>query len=111
MEAGYNPYRDNPKRTKCEEFIYDQGYEAGLREQGSPRADAEIRLANKEYAKKYRKAWNEDSKTIKPFKEGIREVVEWIKSHQLIEPDDNSITRFSPFYQIEKAKLKEWGME
>jgi len=32
MEAKYNPYRDNPNRTKCEERIYDQGYEAGIRE-------------------------------------------------------------------------------
>ena len=32
MEAKYNPYRDNPKRTRCEEGIYDQGYKAGIRE-------------------------------------------------------------------------------
>ena len=42
---------------------------------------------------------------------GIKEVVRWIKSHQLIKPDKDSITRFEPFYQIEKAKLKEWGKE
>ena len=44
------------------------------------------------------------------FKAGIKEVVEWIRTHQLIKPDDDSITRFEPFYQIEEAKLKEWGI-
>jgi len=44
----------------------------------------------------------QDSKTVS-------KVVEWIKSHQLIEPDRDSITRFEPFYQIEQAKLKEIG--
>jgi len=44
------------------------------------------------------------------FKAGLREVVEWIKEHQLIEPDKDSLTRFEPFYQIEEAQLKkEWG--
>jgi len=37
---------------------------------------------------------------------GMRFVVEWIQSHQLIEPTPDSITRFEPFYQISKAKLK-----
>ena len=37
----------------------------------------------------------------------IKEVVEWIKSHQLIEPDKDSITRFEPFYQIERKELEE----
>jgi len=37
---------------------------------------------------------------------GRREVVEWIQSHQLIEPSPDSITRFAPFYHIEQAKLK-----
>lgn len=41
---------------------------------------------------------------------GIKKMVEWIKSHQLIEPDKNSLTRFKPFYQIEQSKLKEWGV-
>ncbi len=44
------------------------------------------------------------------IKEGRKEVVEWIKSHPLIEPDDDSITRFEPFYQIEESKLEEWGI-
>ena len=38
---------------------------------------------------------------------GKEEVMEWIETHQLIEPAKDSITRFEPFYQIEKAKLKE----
>ncbi len=41
---------------------------------------------------------------------GIKEVVGWIKSHQLIEPDKNSLSRFEPFYQIEQEKLKEWDI-
>ena len=49
-----------------------------------------------------------------PFKEGyqggIKEIVEWIESHPLIKPDENSITQFEPFYQIEQAKLKEFGI-
>ncbi len=44
-------------------------------------------------------------------KAGIKEVVEWVRSHQLIEPDKDSITRFEPFYQIEEKELKEWGIE
>ena len=42
------------------------------------------------------------------YKKGIEEVVAWIRSHQLIEPSDDSVTRFEPFYQIEQAKLKKW---
>lgn len=45
------------------------------------------------------------------YQAGIREVVEWIESHQLIEPSKDSLTRFEPFYQIEQVKLKEWGIE
>ena len=45
------------------------------------------------------------------YRAGIKEVVEWIRSHQLIKPDDDSLTRFEPFYQIEEAELKEWGIE
>ena len=44
------------------------------------------------------------------IKAGIKEAVGWIKSHQLIKPDDDSVTRFEPFYQIEEAELKEWGI-
>ena len=40
---------------------------------------------------------------------GIKEVVEWIRKHQLVQPDNNSITQFYPFYQIEERELKEWG--
>ena len=42
----------------------------------------------------------QDSKTVSG-------VVKWIKSHQLIEPDKDSVTRFAPFYQIEKKELSE----
>ena len=42
--------------------------------------------------------------------EGIKEVVEWIKEHELISPDDSSIARFYPFYYIEERELKEWGI-
>lgn len=40
--------------------------------------------------------------------QGRREVVEWVKTHSLIAPDKNSITRFEPFYQITQVELKEW---
>jgi len=43
-------------------------------------------------------------------KAGREEVVEWIKEHQLIAPNESSITRFEPFYQIEEIELKEWGL-
>jgi len=42
------------------------------------------------------------------YRAGIKEVVEWIKKHELTSPDDNSITRFYPFYHIEERELKEW---
>ncbi len=52
---------------------------------------------------------------IHPFKSGkvtgIKEVVEWIESHPLIEPHEDSLTRFEPFYQIEKRELKEWSIK
>ena len=41
--------------------------------------------------------------------QGIKEVVEWIRKHHLVEPDKNSLTRFSPFYQVTQEELKEWG--
>ena len=44
------------------------------------------------------------------FKAGIREVVEWIRAHQLVKPDENSLARFEPFYQITLGELKEWGL-
>jgi len=40
---------------------------------------------------------------------GIYEVIEWIKKHQLVEPDSNSITQFHPFYQIKERELEEWS--
>ncbi len=45
----------------------------------------------------------QDSKTIS-------NMVEWVKTHQLIEPDNDSLTRFEPFYQIELRELKELGI-
>jgi len=45
------------------------------------------------------------------FKAGIKEAVEWIKKHELIEPDKDSLTRFEPFYQIEAKELKELGID
>jgi len=43
--------------------------------------------------------------------EGIREVVEWIQSHRLVEPDPDSISMFAPYYHIEQAQLEEWRIE
>lgn len=45
------------------------------------------------------------------YKASIKEVLDWVCSHQLISPDDDSLTRFEPFYQIEEKELKEWGIE
>jgi len=46
---------------------------------------------------------------------GVKEVVEWIKTHYLVGPDKDSITQFKPFYSITlddlEANLKEWGIE
>jgi hypothetical protein len=40
--------------------------------------------------------------------EGVKEVIDWIKTHQLIEPDKDSLTKFEPYYMIEAKELKEW---
>lgn len=42
------------------------------------------------------------------YQAGMLDVVGMIKSHTLIKPDENSITQFEPFYQIEQSELKEW---
>ena len=46
---------------------------------------------------------------------GIKEVVDWVESHMVISPDEDSLTQFYPYYIIEvvdkQAKLKEWGIE
>ena len=90
------------------EISFKMGYETGLKEQGSPRADAEIRLADEEFAKKYRKAWNEDSRTIKPYKAGrkagIKEVIEWIDVHKWHLASPLGIEEW-------KAKVKEWEVK
>lgn len=39
------------------------------------------------------------------YLEGVKEMVEWIESHELISPDKDSLTRFEPFYQITKNEL------
>ena len=36
---------------------------------------------------------------------GIESVISWIRGHDLIKPDGNSLTRFEPFYQIEEREL------
>ncbi len=41
---------------------------------------------------------------------GRREVTKWIRSHKLIEPDKDSLTRFEPFYQIEESELRKIGI-
>jgi len=37
---------------------------------------------------------------------GVKSVLLWIRRHDLIKPDDNSITRFEPFYQIEESDIE-----
>ena len=37
---------------------------------------------------------------------GFKSAIKWIRSHQLIKPDEDSITRFEPFYQIEEGELE-----
>lgn len=48
------------------------------------------------------------------YQAGIKEVVEWVQSHTLIKPNKDSLTKFTPFYQIEEQELgkkcKEWGV-
>jgi len=94
-------------------YAYQKGYENGLREQGSPRADAEIRLADEEYAKKYRKAWIEDSREIKLFKDGKKAgaadvVSDIVKLMDCRIAPDTFATRVCNYC---KAQLKEWGLE
>jgi len=72
-----------------------QGYEKGLREQGSPRADLENELADEEFRKEYHIARKEtDMELFKAGeKQGIdkgrKEVVEWGKRNNLIPPHIN----------------------
>lgn len=42
---------------------------------------------------------------------GVKGIVEWIRSHHLIKPNKDSLTRFEPFYQIEESELKKWGID
>lgn len=95
---------------------FKAGYEKGLAEQGSPRADAEIRLADKEYAELYRKAWADGEVEIISFRAGkeagIREVMEWERelcsdrSHHSSEFMEKRYCNVCRMF-----KLKEWGIE
>lgn len=42
------------------------------------------------------------------YQAGIKEVVSWIKKHDLIKPDKESMTQFESFYQIEAKELEEF---
>ena len=104
-----------PKLEDVAEISFKAGYEQGLKEQGSPRADAEIRLADKEFAKRFRKEWLKDEKTFRPFKAGrqagIREVVEL-----LIKNSNQTLTQAGLFQVVItteewQAFLKEKGIE
>jgi hypothetical protein len=35
------------------------------------------------------------------WQQGALEVKKWVEQHQLIGPDDNSITQFKPYYHID----------
>ena len=39
---------------------------------------------------------------------GVKTFIAWIRTHQLIKPDANSLTRFEPFYQVEERELRGW---
>jgi hypothetical protein len=41
------------------------------------------------------------------YQDGVNSVIKWIQSHDLIKPDDRSLTRFSPYYHIERKELIE----
>jgi len=41
---------------------------------------------------------------------GVKTMMAWIRTHQIIKPDDDSLTRFEPFYQIEERELCEWSV-
>jgi hypothetical protein len=38
----------------------------------------------------------------------VKELIEWIEAHELISPDNDSCTRFEPYYHIEKKELEEY---
>lgn len=40
-----------------------------------------------------------------------KDMVEWIREHELIKPDENSVTQFYPFYQIEERELEELELD
>ena len=42
------------------------------------------------------------------YQAGAKDTIRWIESHPLIKPDENSITRFEPFYQIEQKELENY---
>ena len=37
---------------------------------------------------------------------GVKSVFAWIRSHDLIKPDKDSLTRFEPFYQINESDIE-----
>ena len=98
------------------EISFKFGYEQGLREQGSPRADAEIRLADEEYAREFRKEWIEDEKLIEPFKAGkeagIREVVKDLEMIDKESYDTRDFARRVCDLIVDwQVKLKEWQVQ
>ncbi len=95
-----------------------QGYEKGLKEQGSPMADIEIALADKEFAKRFRKEWIKDNRTIKPFlrgrQKGREEMIKEIEKHSLLECvgiDDSTQTVELEKCEWWQALLKKKGIK
>lgn len=39
-------------------------------------------------------------------KQAIAGIIDWIEKHELIKPDENSLTQFEPYYHIESKELK-----
>jgi len=87
--------------------IFKAGYEQGLKEQGTPHADAEIRLADKEYAERYRIEWMRDNQWKEAFaagkQEGRKEVMEF-------KCDECSTPNFTHLV-IPNVKLKKWRIK
>mgnify|MGYP001614744060 FL=1 len=92
---------------------FEAGYNAGLREQGSPRADLENELADDEFRKAYHIARiNTD---MELYKAGIGEVVEWVNqisgSDEFTAVDGKVYQMLTILRETWQAKLKELGIE
>ena len=57
----------------------------------------------------------DNSEYLRGVQHGRKDVIEWIKKQELTEPDDDSTTRFYPFYTFREQDLndkcfKDWNI-